>query len=60
MAQIYTKNGDLVRENQLILQLEVMKLFYDISAGIDGRINLLVSTGEFVAEGHELGTITEV
>jgi len=60
IAQIYAKSGDLVRENELILQIEVMKLFYDITAGISGKINLSVHEGNFVQESQELGTITEV
>jgi biotin carboxyl carrier protein len=57
VAQIYAKNNDLVSENQLILQIEAMKLFYDVTCGINGRINLIIDEGAFIQEGQELATI---
>ena len=59
VAKLYAKNDDLVSENELILQIEVMKLFYDVTAGISGKINLTVTEGQFVQESEELGTIIE-
>lgn len=57
--QIYATSGSLVSENELILQIECMKLFYDVTAGLNGRLDLKVQSGEFVQEGQEIGTIIE-
>jgi biotin carboxyl carrier protein len=59
VSQILTHSGSKVAEGQEILNLEVMKLFYSVSAGLSGKINLMVSEGEFIQEGQELGTILE-
>ena len=58
--KLYVSSGSLVELDFLILDIEVMKLMYSVTSGISGKINLIVSQGEFVQEGQELGDITEV
>lgn len=58
--QLYAASGDLVELDSVILSLELMKLLYNVTAGISGKINLIVSEGEFVQEGQELGEILEI
>ncbi len=60
VAQIVASNGSLVKENELILQIEVCKMYIDCTAGLDGKLELIINLGEFVTESQELGTITEV
>ena len=60
VAQIYTPTGSIVQVNDELLSMECMKLFYPVSAGLSGQINLIINVGEFVEEGQELGTILEV
>jgi len=57
ICNIKYPTGSLVCANELIFQIECMKLYYDITAGIDGKINLIVKDGEFVQEGQPLGEI---
>lgn len=59
ISQINVPSNSFVNEDELILSLEVMKLFYNISAGISGTLNLTVHTGEFVQESQILGEIIE-
>ena len=59
VSQINVHSGSKVVEGQEILSLELMKLFYGVTAGLSGKLNLIVSEGEFVAEGQELGIIYE-
>jgi biotin carboxyl carrier protein len=55
--QIYAQTGSLVQAGEEILSIESMKLMYPVTSGIQGKINLTVSVGEFVQELQELGTI---
>ena len=55
--QIVSPTGSKVYINELILRIEIMKLFYDVSSSLNGTINLFVSEGEFVQEGQSLGEI---
>lgn len=60
VAQVYAPTGTLVKENELILQIECMKCYFDIVAGINGKLELIIKPGEYVQELQELGYITEV
>jgi len=57
VAQVYAPTGALVKENELILQIECMKCYFDHVAGISGELLLTVNVGSFVQESEELGTI---
>lgn len=59
VSQILTHSGSKVSEGQEILSLEVMKLYYSVTSGLNGKINLIVTDGEFVQEGQEIGSIVE-
>lgn len=57
VAQILAPSGSIVKENELILQIEVMKMYIDCTAGLNGKIELIINLGEFVTESSELGYI---
>lgn len=57
IAQIVRHSGDAVKLNDVICNVEVMKLFYNVTAGIDGMVHLVINEGQFVQEGQELGYI---
>lgn len=57
--KIYTPTGAHVNIDEKILDIECMKLFHGVTAGLNGKINLTVKDGEFVQEEQELGFILE-
>ena len=59
VAIIHCPTDTQVTANELILQIECMKMYFDITAGLDGKVNLMVKQGEFVQENQELGEIIE-
>lgn len=60
VSQILMPSGSIVKVDELILNIEVMKLFYEVTNELNGKLELLVHEGEFVQEGQELGTVIEV
>jgi biotin carboxyl carrier protein len=59
VSQILTHSGSKVAEGQELINLEVMKLFYSVTALLSGSLTLIITEGQFVAEGEELGFILE-
>lgn len=57
--KVYVPSGSNVNIDEKILDIECMKLFHGVTAGLDGKITLIVKDGEFVQESQELGTIIE-
>jgi biotin carboxyl carrier protein len=57
IAQVYTPTGTIVQVNDEILSVECMKLFYPVSASINGKLELKVNVGEYVEESQEIGFI---
>lgn len=56
---IVKPSGSKVHIGELILNIEIMKLFYSVTAGLSGNLQLTIQEGEFVQESQGLGTITE-
>lgn len=57
--KVYVPSGSNVKVDEKILDIECMKLFHGVTAGLDGNLTLNVKDGEFVQEGEALGVILE-
>ena len=58
--KIYSQTGDEVKQGQVIMVLEAMKMEIEVNATKDGIIDdILVKTGESVSEGQTVALIKE-
>jgi len=55
ISDISVKVGQAVKEKQLVLHLEAMKMFNEVSSSVSGRVaQILVKPGERVEKGQLL------
>lgn len=59
IGQWYKKNGELVKEGELIVTIETDKVANDLEAESSGYLNILVNEGEDVEIGSVIGEITK-
>jgi acetyl-CoA carboxylase biotin carboxyl carrier protein len=60
-AEPFVKIGQQVNDNSVVGVIEVMKLFNEVEAGVEGQIvEILVKDGEFVEYGQPLFLVKKV
>lgn len=59
LAEWFKKNGDMVKKDEPLCELETDKITLDVNADADGILTILVNAGETLAIGSKIGSITE-
>ncbi|MDY0091621.1 MAG: 2-oxoglutarate dehydrogenase complex dihydrolipoyllysine-residue succinyltransferase [Candidatus Vecturithrix sp.] len=57
LSQWYKQSGDLVRKDEPLLLIETDKVTLEMTAEVDGKLDIMVSNGQTVAVGSTVGVI---
>ena len=54
ISTIFVDSGSLVAKDDVILHLELNKMFFEVRAPVDGRVTILFPLGTFVNTGDKI------
>jgi biotin carboxyl carrier protein len=57
VAQFFVESGVVVADDELIMQIECMKMLYDIRASCAGTVSVFVALGQQIAQDQLLAII---